>query len=86
VHVTERVRMRGMMEMFNVTNHVNYSAVMQRAFLMGTSANGVTPLVFQSAARVAAEGLNVRPFGTYTSAATSLARERQVQLGLRVEF
>jgi len=86
VRVTERVRMRGMMEMFNVTNHVNYSSAMQRAFLVGASANGVTPLVFQSAATVAAEGLNVRPFGTYTSAATSLARERQVQLGLRVEF
>ena len=78
--------MRGMMEMFNVTNRVNYSSAMQRAFLVGASANGVTPLVFQSAATVAAEGLNVRPFGTYTSAATSTARERQVQLGLRVEF
>jgi len=86
VRMSERVRMRGMMEMFNVTNRVNYSSAMQRAFLVGASANGVTPLVFQSAATVAAEGLNVRPFGTYTSAATSTARERQVQLGLRVEF
>ena len=29
---------------------------------------GVTPLVFQSAAAVAAEGLNVQPFGAFTEA------------------
>jgi hypothetical protein len=86
LRVTERVQMRGVVEIFNVMNHVNYSSVMQRAFIAGTSANGVTPLVFQDAATVAAEGLNVRPFGTFTSAATGQAQERQVQLGLRVEF
>jgi hypothetical protein len=86
LHVTDRVRMRGMVEVFNLTNRVNYSAVMQRAFLVGTAANGVTPLVFQDAATVAAEGLNVRPFGTFTGAATGQAQERQVQLGVRVEF
>jgi hypothetical protein len=86
LRVTERVRLRGIAEMFNVANRVNYSAVMQRAFLVGTSANGVTPLVFQNATTVAAEGLNVQPFGTYTAAATGQAQERQMQLGLRVEF
>jgi hypothetical protein len=45
----------------------------------------VTPLVFQNAATVASEGLNVQPFGTFT-AATGQAQERQVQLGVRVEF
>ena len=82
VHVTERVRMRGTAEIFNLTNRVNYSAITQRAFLVGTAVNGVTPLVFQNAATVAAEGLNVQPFGTFTAAST----ERQVQVGLRIEF
>jgi hypothetical protein len=86
VRVTERVRARGTVEVFNLTNRVNYSAIMQRAFLVGTEANGVTPLVFQNAATVAAEGLNVRPFGTFMAAATGQSPERQVQLGVRVEF
>jgi TonB dependent receptor len=86
VHVTERVRMRGTAEIFNLTNRVNYSAITQRAFLVGTALNGVTPLVFQNAATVAAEGLNVEPFGTFTAAATGQSQERQVQLGLRLEF
>ena len=86
MRVTERVRARGSVEIFNLTNRVNYSAIVQRAFLVGTQTNGVTPLIFQNAATVAAEGLNVRPFGTFTSAATGQSPERQVQLGLRVEF
>jgi Carboxypeptidase regulatory-like domain/TonB dependent receptor len=86
LRVTEKVRMRGSVEIFNLTNRVNYSAIMQRAFLVGTETNGVTPLIFQNAATVAAEGLNVRPFGTFTAAATGQSPERQVQLGVRVEF
>jgi hypothetical protein len=86
MRVTEKVRVKGVAEIFNVANHVNYSAIMQRAFLVGTAVNGVTPLMFQNAATVAAEGLNVQPFGTFTSAATGESRERQVQLGVRVEF
>jgi hypothetical protein len=86
LHVTERVRMRGSVEVFNLTNRVNYSAIMQRAFLVGTETNGVTPLIFQNAATVAAEGLNVRPFGTFTAASAGQSSERQVQLGVRVEF
>jgi hypothetical protein len=35
---------------------------------------------------VATEGLNVLPFGAYTAAATSQARERQIEMGLRLEF
>lgn len=69
-----RVRVRGTVEAFNVANRVNYSVA------------GVTPLIFQDAATVTAEGLNTRPFGSYTAAATNVARERQVQMGLRVEF
>jgi hypothetical protein len=86
LRVTERVRMRGTAEAFNLTNHVNYSAISQRAFLVGTAVSGVTPLVFQNAATVAAEGLNVQPFGTFTAASTSQVQERQLQFGLRVEF
>jgi hypothetical protein len=86
LRVTERMKMRGVAEIFNLTNHVNYSAIEQRAFLVGTAVNGVTPLVFQNAANVAAEGLNVQPFGTFTAASVGSAAERQVQVGLRIEF
>ena len=86
VMVREGVKVRGVAEAFNLTNRVNYSSIMQRAYLVGTETNGVTPLVFQNAATVAAEGLNVRPFGTFTAAATGQSPERQVQLGVRVEF
>jgi hypothetical protein len=65
---------------------VNYSGITERAFLVGTPVGGITPLVFQDAAAVATEGLNVRPFGTYTAAGTGGAAERQVQVGLRLEF
>jgi len=85
-HVTEKVRMRGSVEVFNLTNRVNYSAIMQRAYLVGTETNGLTPLIFQNAVSVAVEGLNVRPFGTFTAASTGQSPERQVQLGVRVEF
>jgi hypothetical protein len=86
VRVSERVRMRGTIEAFNVANHVNVTGVEQRAFLVGAPSGGVTPLVFQDAAAVSAEGLNVLPFGTHTEAAANLARERQLQVGLQVEF
>jgi len=87
----EGLRLRAMVEGFNVLNHVNISGVTQRAFLVGVpgsggAAEGVTPLVFQNAAAIATEGLNVLPFGAYTGAATSQARERQVQMGIRLEF
>ena len=73
-------------EAFNLFNHQNVSSVEERAFLVGTPAGGVTPLVFQSASEIAAEGLSTRAFGTPTAAATSLARERQIQFGVRLEF
>jgi hypothetical protein len=75
-----------MVEVFNVANHVNYSGVETRAFLVGTALNGVTPLMFQNAAAIASEGLNVQPFGTYTAASSGTAQERQIQVGLRAEF
>jgi hypothetical protein len=86
VRLRERVWLRGMVEVFNVANHRNLSAVTERAFLVGETAGGMTPLIFQDAVTVAAEGLNVRAFGAPTAAGTEQARERQVQLGLRLEF
>jgi hypothetical protein len=73
-------------EAFNIFNHENVSSVNQRAYLVGTASGGVTPLVFQSAAEIATEGLNTTAFGTPTGTGTSLNRERQVQLSLRLDF
>jgi hypothetical protein len=89
----ETLRLRGAVEAFNVLNHVNISGVTQRAYLVGTpvpltgtTGPEVTPLVFQDAATVATEGLNVLPFGAYTASGANQAKERQVQMGLRLEF
>ncbi|MDW5265567.1 MULTISPECIES: TonB-dependent receptor [Acidobacteriaceae] len=86
LRAAEKVRVKGVAEIFNVTNRVNYSGIMQRAFLVGTAVNGVTPLMFQDVAAVATEQLNVQPFGTFTSASTGQSGERRVELGLRLEF
>lgn len=87
LHGGERVRIRAMVEAFNVANHVSYTGVQQRAFLVGVpAANGVTPLLFQDAATVAQEGLNVQPFGEYTASTANDSRERQIQLALRFDF
>ncbi len=82
----ERLQVRAAAEIFNLPNRVNYTSITTRAYLVGTAVNGVTPLIFQDAATVASEGLNVQPFGTYTAASANSSRERQVQLGFKVEF
>jgi hypothetical protein len=79
-------RLEAWIEAFNLPNHVNYTAVNQRAFLVGTAAGGITPLTFQDAATIAAEGLNTRPFGQYLAASTGLTGARQIQLGARFTF
>jgi hypothetical protein len=84
--LTESLRLRTSLEAFNIMNHVNYSGVTQRAYLAGTPVNGVTPLIFQDAIAVATEGLNVQPFGAYTASGSSQARERQLQMGVKLEF
>ena len=86
VALGEKTRLRGSVEAFNIANHVNYTGVEQRAFLVGTPTSGVTPLIFQDAATVTAEGLNTRPFGTYAAAVADLTRERQLQIGVRIDF
>jgi hypothetical protein len=82
----EPLKVRVAAEIFNLTNRTNLSSVEERAFLVGTASGGVTPLVFQDAATIAAEGLTTQAFGAPTAANSSLARERQVQLSLRIEF
>ena len=86
VPLHDRLVLRLEAEVFNLPNHRNLSTITQRAFLPGVESNGLTPLVFQDANAIAAEGLNVQPFGTYTSATADLARPRQVETGLRLEF
>jgi hypothetical protein len=87
IRAGEHMRMRATVEAFNLANHVSYTGVQQRAFLVGVpAANGVTPLLFQDAGTVEQEGLNVRPFGVYTASAANNTRERQIQLGLRLDF
>jgi hypothetical protein len=84
--IGETLHLRAAVDAFNAANRRNLSGVTQRAYLVGTPANGVTPLIFQDAKTVAGEGLNVQPFGTYTEAGTNQSGQRQVQLGLRLEF
>ena len=86
VPVRERARLRFTADVFNLPNHRNISAVTERAFLTGTPLNGVTPLTFQDAAAIAAEGLNAQPFGSANGISQGQARERQIQLGARFEF
>jgi hypothetical protein len=84
----EHVRLSAFAEAFNLLNTQSLSRVETRAFLIGTpvAAGSPTPLVFQDAATVAAEGITTAPFGTPTSSTAGLSRERQVQFGVRLEF
>jgi hypothetical protein len=80
------VRFSGFLESFNLLNERNLSRVETRAFLPGTAANGVTPLVFQDAATIAAEGLTTPAFGQPISSTSGVSRERQMEVGFRVDF
>ena len=73
---------------FNLLNSVNLSRVETRAFLLGTPATtgAPTPLVFQDAATIAAEGLTTPAFGTPLSSTSGASRERQIELGVRLSF
>ncbi len=86
IRVTERLRLRASAEVFNLPNHVNYTSTTTRAYQEGVAVNGVTPLIFQDAPTVAAEGLNEQPFGAFTASSTANSRERQLQFGLRLQF
>ena len=81
-----RAHGEALVEAFNLFNHRNVSAVNERAYLVGQTAGGLTGLVFQDAAGLAAEGLNGVPFGGATAASAETARARQVQVEVRVAF
>jgi len=78
----------GFVQGFNVMNSQSVSRVETRAFLVGTplTSGGPTPLVFQNAAAIAAEGLSTPAFGTALSSTAGLSREREIEVGFRVEF
>ena len=84
----EHIRLNAFAEAFNLLNSQSLSRVETRAFLVGTpaTAGAPTPLIFQDAATVAAEGIATAPFGTPTSSTAGFSRERQLQFGLRLEF
>jgi hypothetical protein len=84
----EHIRLNAYAEAFNLLNTQSLSRVETRAFLVGTPsiAGAPTPLIFQDAAAIAAEGITTAPFGTPTSSTAGLSRERQLQFGLRLEF
>ncbi|MBS1816144.1 MAG: TonB-dependent receptor [Acidobacteria bacterium] len=86
VRFTDKLRTRVYADAFNVLNGSNATRVQQRAFLVGDKSAGVTPLIYQDAAAVAAEGLTTQPFGTRNGSGTLLARQREFQFGVRVEW
>ena len=86
IPLPKRMTLRLTAEGYNLLNHRNVTSVTQRAFVVGTAVNGVTPLVFQDAAAIATEGLTSRPFGTETGSGTDLTRARRLQGGLRLEW
>ncbi len=86
--VGSRKRLSAFVQTFNLLNERNLTGVQTRAFLLGTPATTgeLTPLVFQDAAAIAAEGLTTRAFGVGLSSTTGMSRERRVELGVRLEF
>jgi hypothetical protein len=86
--VGQRLRVNAFAQVFNVSNARNLSKVETRAFVLGTPATtgAPTPLIFQDAAAIASEGLSTPAFGTPTSSTTGASRERQVELGVRIQF
>ena len=88
-------------EAFNLFNAVNITSVETRAFEIGNptiignpigtignpTATGPTPLMFQDAAQIATEGLTTAiPFGTPDSSTSLTSRERQLELGVKLQF
>jgi hypothetical protein len=94
IKVGRGLHLNAFAEAFNLLNAENISSVETRAFLLGTpntignsTATGPTPLVFQDAAELATEGLTTEmPFGTPNSSTTGTSRERQIELGVRLQF
>ena len=86
IRLTDKLHLQLVTEAFNLTNHVNYTSTTERAFLVGPTSAGITPLIFQDAQAIAAEGLTSRPFGAFTSSSSDTLKERQLQFGIRLDF
>lgn len=86
LHLPYTMQARLFADVFNLLNHINATRVQQRAFLVGTSTNGMTNLVYQDSATIAAEGITQQPFGTVTSSTALSSRQREMQFGVRVEW
>ena len=94
VKLGREMHLNAFAEAFNLFNAENIASVETRAFQLGTpntignsTATGPTPLVFQDAAAIATEGLTTEvPFGTPNSSTTGTSRERQIELGVRLQF
>jgi hypothetical protein len=86
--VAKHIRLNAFAQAFNLWNTRNLSSIETRAFVVGTPAQPgqPTPLIFQDAAEITTEGLSTPPFGTPTSSTTGASRERQIELGVRLEF
>jgi hypothetical protein len=94
IKLNRGMRLNAFAEAFNLFNADNISSVQTRAFQLGTTktigsstATGPVPLVFQDAAAIATEGLTTEvPFGTPNSSTTGSSKERQIEIGLRLQF
>jgi hypothetical protein len=94
VKMGREMHLNAFAEVFNLFNAENISSVETRAFQLGTAATignstatGPTPLVFQDAAAIATEGMTTEvPFGTPNSSTSGTSKERQIELGLRLQF
>jgi len=89
--LSDRVHGEGFVETFNLLNTVGLTRVETRAFLVGTptvvnGVSGLTPLIFQDAATIATEGLATPAFGTPLSSTGEGRREREVEVGVRLQF
>jgi hypothetical protein len=90
------VRISAFAEAFNLLNKRNLTRVETRAFLPEPASISPPPagcpvitgaaLVFQSAAAISCEGLTTPAFGQPTSSTSGVSRERELELGLRLQF
>jgi hypothetical protein len=86
VGIHKNIHISAIAEAFNLLNERTLTRIETRAFLPQTPVIGITPLVFQDAATIATEGLTTPAFGQPTSSTAGVKGERELQLGLRLDF